>query len=233
MPEEPLDGSRSFAASPSPRSSDEPLDEGANGLIIPLPDGYTVRKKVRRNARGHDAMTQKRLHSLAVRTLVDNNNFDILRTPYLHEDEDRPDHYIMQRIQTNHPLWLGDPDSRRSIGQMGLDIDLQPDFLETLERELVRFWAMMWGHGFAPWDFELYLQRSGRVMIVDYDKWGFRVSAQGAERVQPPAGLPAATHNFFCHPCFPPEFPRRLAEERDCHVPQELGQGSGPFNPRH
>jgi hypothetical protein len=202
----------------------ESLDEGANGLIIPMPDGFTVRKKMRhgsRRNRGHDLQTQKRLHSLAARTLVDNNNFDILRTPYVLEEEDNPDWYVMERIQTDRPLWLGDPDSRRSYGD--------PEALETLERELVRFWATMWQQGFAPWDFELYIQRSGRVMMVDYDKWGFR-RTDGNEPVQMPVAV--TTRNFFTHPCFPPDFPRRLAEERGCQVPESLGRGTPFGNPR-
>jgi hypothetical protein len=75
----------------------------------------------------------------------------------------------------------------------------------------------MWEAGFAPWDFELYVQRNGRVILLDVDKFGFRrdlgaaaggAPSSGTEPVQMP--VPLALDTFFHHPCFPRDFLPRL-----------------------
>ena len=190
----------------------DPIDFGASGIIIPLSDGYFVRKKMRRNAPGHDEFTQKRIHRLMLNTLVDNNNFDYLRAPLLADHMDFPEEwYVMDKIDVRKPIWLGDTDSILQIPEEDVDV-------EQLCDELARWWLQMWNQGFAPWDFELYYQaRTNKIMIIDVDKFGFRRSSLNpaagapntdADPVQMP--VPVALDTFFHHPCFPRDFLDRL-----------------------
>ncbi len=196
----------------------EPVDFGASAVILPLADGHLVRKKMRRNAAGHDELTQQRIHRLSQRILQDRNNFDYLRMPVLEEGDWIPqEHYVMQRVDVTRPLFLGDRDSCASI----LNDRSVPEHLslDDISNELARWWRQMWEAGFAPWDFELYVQRNGRVILLDLDKFGFRregaaAAAGGApapsqgDPVQMP--VPLALDTFFHHPCFPRDFLERI-----------------------
>lgn len=51
-----------------------------------------------------------------------------------------------------------------------------PINFENLKRELRDFYLDMAMHGFFPHDFELYLQKDGRVAMVDFDKFGEWIS---------------------------------------------------------
>ena len=201
----------------------EPIDFGASAVILPLADGALVRKKMRRNAAGHDELTQQRIHRTSQTILQDRNNFDYLRMPVLEEGNWIPlEHYVMQRVDVTRPLFLGDRDSCASI----LNDRLLPEHLnlDDISNELARWWRQMWTAGFAPWDFELYVQRNGRVILLDVDKFGFRREGYGGGGAAAAAGggpapaegppvqmpVPLALDTFFHHPCFPTDFLDRI-----------------------
>lgn len=171
-------------------------DTGSTGIFINSRDGYTVRKKMRNTAQGRSIGMQKLLHRAALRELTESNNYDILRAPFL-EDEQNSQVYEMQKIDTSTPLWLGDSESIEALDN---------NFKEDLTLELVRFWKAMWNDGYAPWDFMLFLQpRTGKVMILGFTRWGQRISDNN---ISTPTPCPLT--QFFDHPCFPVDFYRRL-----------------------
>jgi hypothetical protein len=145
-----------------------------NSILIPSQDNNFVLKKMYGHSQGHDILTQYRIHLLAQQILRQENNFDILRAPYLLAYEDwRPLHYTpcershfyaMETVNTSHPIWLGDRDSTMHVPF---------DILEKVNDEILRFFKMMWDSGFIPWGFELYLQPDGTIILLDFDKFGF------------------------------------------------------------
>ena len=157
---------------------------GSRSIIIPH-GNHTIRKKIINERYGHSLELQKSIHRTAYDVL---RNFRILTTPSVSDDQN---YYIMDRIDTSKPIWLGDTESY-SIYDANLIIDLR--------RELVRFWTIMWNNNFAPWDFELYLQPDSRVMMIDYDKYGIRTESG--------IRLPVRINmdDFFIHPSFPKGF---------------------------
>lgn len=180
---------------------DVPLDFGTSGVIIPSRDGYSVRKKRRRGARGLSEEEQRALHQTISEILIDDNNYDRLRVPLLNEPcpEFPEEQYWMEKIRTDRPIFLGDPDSRTACSL---------NLLEDLERELPRFWRTLWNHprgGWAAWDFELYLQPNGRVHMIDFDKF-CRRSALNAAEAPYYSETPLAPVIFFETACFQPRF---------------------------
>ena len=65
----------------------------------------------------------------------------------------------------------------------------------------------MWNYGYAPWDFELYLQPDSRVMILDFDKFGKRLLSNPKD-TEPCVRMPFEKNfqGFFDHICFPEGF---------------------------
>jgi hypothetical protein len=190
-----------------PTMPDEiPLDTGANGLIIPSPNGNLVRKKMRRNAIGNPIEVQMRIHRITQQILTDQNNFTTLRAPYLQVSQaahagggSGTEEYWMERIDTSQPLWLGDQDSVNCYSQ---------NLVEDVKLELVRYWRQIWERGYAPWDFELYVQRDNSVVLLDFDKFGRRIDD---DQVQMPYRVTVPPQRFFTHICFPPDFAERVA----------------------
>jgi hypothetical protein len=176
-----------------------PLDSGANGLILPSPNGRLVRKKIRRHAVGNPIDVQMTIHRIAQQILCDENNFTTLRAPYLNQQGGAAggggeEEYWMERIDTTNPLWLGDQDSVNCYSH---------NLVEDVRQELVRFWQQMWRRGYAAWDFELYIQRDNTVVILDFDKYarhGVNDTYHMPYRVNVPP------ERFFTHVCFPPDF---------------------------
>lgn len=185
-----------------------PLDGGANGLIIPSPNGHLVRKKMRRNAIGNPIDIQMTIHRIAQQILRDENNFTTLRAPYLQAQaaaagggsHPNGEEYWMERIDTSNPLWLGDQDSVNCYSQ---------NLIDDVKQELVRFWLQMWARGYAAWDFELYVQRDNTVVILDFDKYARR-SVNSPELFRMPYRVNVPPERFFTHICFPPEFAEQV-----------------------
>jgi hypothetical protein len=146
--------------------------EGANSRIHEA-SSSTVIKRSKRRAHGLDAAQQKEIHRLVLNILA-NPFYTILRAPYL---VDGP-FYEMEKIDTDTPLFLAE-----SGGS------------ERLLEELTRFWKALWALGYAAWDFELYHQPNGSVMMIDFDKF------KKTGRLEP---------GFFVHPSFPRNFEKLL-----------------------
>lgn len=192
-----------------------------NSILIPSQDNRFVLKKTYSHSRGHDILTQSRIHLLAQEILNNQNNFDILRAPCLIAYEDwRPRHipvergefYAMETVNTSHPIWLGDRDSTMHIPM---------HILDGLEDELVRFFKMMWDRGFVPWGFELYLQPDGTVILLDFDKFGFRRQNWRWQVEYPCPGI--ISRDTFSWLGYPPNFASRLMDiyQIRLEIPQE------------
>jgi hypothetical protein len=64
----------------------------------------------------------------------------------------------------------------------------------------------MWSYGFAPYDYELFEQSDGRVMMTGFSRFGFRRSSG----ISAPIDMPFPSFNldidhFFDADCFPLE----------------------------
>jgi hypothetical protein len=174
------------------------IDSGANGIILPSPTGNLVRKKMRRHALGNSIETQMRLHQLSQSILRDENNYTTLRAPYLAPPQQMaggggPPEYWMERIDTSHPLWLGDHDSVNCYST---------NLIQDVTNELRRYWLAMWERGVVPWDFELYVQPDNSVVLLDFDKYAEMVNGS----LTFARGINISLRDFFVHPSFPPEF---------------------------
>jgi hypothetical protein len=168
---------------------DDSINEGAHGKIFTTPFG--VVKIAKRRSKTHDTTAQRRFHAIVESILVQ-PRYVLLKTPALSENLHM---YEMRRVDTSVPLW-------------------QPTN-EAIKRELVWLWEEMWQAGFVLYDFELYAQSEGTVMILDFDATGFRMKTEGESREY--VTIPGKTlvpADFFLHPCFPPDFEEQLAHLR-------------------
>jgi len=103
----------------------------------------------------------------------------------------------MRKIKTTQPLHLG-------LIQH-----------HNLADEVRRLWLRLWEDGFAAWDFELYLQPDGKVMMIDFDRFGYRMYLENLlghipidRRIHLPITIKPGT--FFQHVCFPTDFQQSL-----------------------
>ena len=163
------------------------FDESLRHRIFRTPFG--VVKEARRNSHAHDVITQRRIHSLALRVL-ERGDYSVLFVPLLSDDQTK---YEMALINTDRPIWLG----------------TLSNFDTRLVQEVVQFWKDMYAEGFALLDFELYEQPSGRVALIDFDSTGFHMTGKNEHIHIPGKQIPPA--QFFVHPCFTPDFEQRLA----------------------
>lgn len=174
---------------------DSSIDQGMNGRIYDL--GATVKKIQKRNSLGHDIITQKRIHNLTER-LVNELRLQTIRVP--HVIMENLNEYEMTKIDTSKIIYLGDPNHGTTIDDILRD---------RLSKELAILWIELFKAGFAAWDYELYLQPDGSVMLIDFDKFGFHMTS-GPVSVQMPASrgrvcVPDIKY-FFQNPCFPHDF---------------------------
>jgi hypothetical protein len=121
--------------------------------------------------------TQKHIHTTLLHILSE-PAYILLRAPKLIPN---PDEYEMEKIDTRRPIILG---------AMGTQV-ICPKTKERLIKELKYAWLTLYEEGYAAWDFELYKQPDGTIMILDFDK--FREAG-------------SLTEEFFKHPCFPRGF---------------------------
>ncbi len=181
----------------------ESIDEGMNGRIYDL--GASVKKIQKRNSLGHDIITQKRIHNLTER-LTSELKLKILRTPHvLMENQNE---YEMTKIDTSNVIYLGDPNH---------GTELSEQWREMITQDLVVLWIELFKSGFAAWDFELFLQPDGTVMLIDFDKFGFRMTSGPVSILLPQTKRGSEKHTytadtkyFFQNPCFPHDFVERL-----------------------
>jgi hypothetical protein len=180
------------------------FDEGNNGRVYET-SSSTVIKVQKRNSYGHDIITQKRIHHTAER-LINDLGLKCLRVPKLQLGN--ATQYEMELINTRNIIYPGSPNH---------GITLSPEQYETLCRELTDFWISLFKMGFAAWDYELYLQKDGSIILLDFDKFGFRMTSgpvsillpQTKRRSEANTGMPDLKF-FFQNPCFPCDFVDRL-----------------------
>ena len=157
----------------------ERIDDGKSGVIYSM--SLDVVMKVPRK---HGGITeQKRIHRICNELLRTSPiPFYILRIPTLIDPDSTI--YTMERVDTTRPIFLA----------------LEPSPTPLLITELTRAWLLFWNRaGFAAYDFELYIQPDGTVVLLDFDSFVFW---QRGNDLPPP--------NFFHHPSFPQDFRKRL-----------------------
>ena len=120
---------------------------------------------------------EKHIHTTLLH-ILSNPAYILLRVPKLIPN---PDEYEMEKIDTRRPV---------TLGAMGTQY-ICSKTKERLCEELHYAWSALYKEGYAAWDFELYKQPDGTVMMIDFDKCR-------------PSGVLA--EGFFKHPCFPRGF---------------------------
>lgn len=130
--------------------------EGACGKILTTEDPNVVLKKVYRRNRPQQRSCSLRAEAQAtmqecMRNLCVQEKLDLLYVPRAWDAEKHS--YKMDRIEVDKPL----------------------EVTATLDagvlKELRRFYRAAMAQGIFPLDYELYLQRDGRVAMVDFDKF--------------------------------------------------------------
>ena len=165
---------------------------GRSNLILPYSDTAIEKKRARHGTPCHDTLTQIRIHR-AAQDVIAHGNFDHLRVPMLYDDHE---YYVMERVDTRNPIWLGDFDCC-DLFSVNLIMDVKAD--------LQRFWNTLWDqYGFAAWDFQLFLQDDQSVVLLGFDKFGFRRDEGLGAPVDLP--VPVPVDEFFRGDCFPRDF---------------------------
>jgi len=155
--------------------------EGSYGRITEVSETTVIKtKKFYSSKMSLDINTQKHIHKLLLHILSD-PYYILLKVPKLVPN----DAYEMEKIDTRKPIFLG---------TMGTQV-ICTKTKDRLIEELMYMWGDVYLEGYAAWDFELYKQPDGRIMMIDFDKFKPRKSVTISE-------------DFFRHPCFPSEFPR-------------------------
>ncbi len=151
--------------------------------------------KMSNSNRGQDIVTQKRIHSLAEKIVKQSDIFKYLDIPSL-SFEHYTESYEMEQIELNEPIILSEI--------------FKEEWAEPLMNEITYFWSLLWSEGIALYDFKLYRQRTGKVMLFDFEHFGFRQQIGHRETITFPYETNSPLKYFFHHPCFPPNFQERL-----------------------
>ena len=136
---------------------------------------------------------QKTIHRLIQHIL--GTGYQFLKVPELLDEPYTP-RYRMRRIKTTRPLYLG----------------LQAN--DNIAAEITLLWKELWALGYVAWDFELYWQPDGTVMMIDFDRFGYKIQIPDnqnpslEEQIHLPIIIPSGT--FFDHVCFPAGFENRV-----------------------
>ena len=176
----------------------DPIDEGNNGRLYTSNSG--VIKVQKRKSLGHNVMTQKKIH-LVCEALITQLKLDILRVPKVNVENKAQ--YEMERINTENIIYLGD---------LSHSCEVSTELYKKISEEFVTLWIALFSKGYAAWDIELFLQSDGKVMLLDFDKYGI-VSTRENTIVMPhwnPEQTKGNLKYFFKNSCFPPDFVSRL-----------------------
>ena len=150
------------------------MSEGAYGKIISTGQGTVKKIPHRRVPKGSLSLDEQKIIHAVI--LEETSSYTVLRAPRLIQ----ADGYEMGRINVDSPIFLG---CQGTVVE-GFAKEILISELATLFRALCK-------KGYLAWDFELYLQPDGNVMMVDFDKFKKGRAADG---------------DFFIHPCFPKGF---------------------------
>lgn len=153
--------------------------EGAYGSIVSTGEGTVKKVPHRRVPKGSLCLDEQKLIHAAI--LEETTSYTVLRAPRLVPSEG----YEMERINVDTLIFLG----------------CQGNVIEGFDREkliseLAGLFRVLCKRGYLAWDFELYLQPDGRVVIVDFDKFKKGPMQEG----------------FFIHPCFPRGFKEMVGQ---------------------
>ena len=184
------------------------INEGKSSNIFKT--AFGVQKIPKKKSKTHNVMTQRLIHqqvSEVLESSADAEVYSILRVPKLSSDLTI---YEMALIDTSNPFFLGDP---ANCAAYAADIDLG-----RVAVELASLWRAMWvNNGCALYDFELYKQPDGMVVILDFDSTGLRVAGSNSrDGIQIP-GLsmskqPDPETFFSLSPCYPKGFEATLQD---------------------
>ncbi len=172
----------------------EHIDEGNNGRVYSSKSG--VIKIQKRKSLGHDVMTQKKIH-IILESLIEGLHLNILRVPKLNHTN--TSQYEMEFVNTDNILYLGD---------ISHSCDISDELYAKISEEFTLLWIALFSKGYAAWDIELFLQPTGKVMLLDFDKYGI-VSNKGNTILMPHWNLNENQKNikyFFVNSCFPKSF---------------------------
>jgi hypothetical protein len=157
----------------------------SHGIILRI--APTVVEKLSFREDGLSLQKQKKIHRL-IEHILQSDFYQFLKVPELLDEPYEP-RYRMRRIRTDHPLYLG----------------LQPN--HNIAAEVRQLWKELWELGYAAWDFELYRQADGTVMMLDFDRFGYKIQIPDnqnpslEEQIHLPIAIPPGT--FFKNLCFP------------------------------
>lgn len=128
--------------------------EGASARIESTQDPNVVVKRMKRGVKGSLPIAkQYEIQTWSSEILCPENGFHILQTPRAWSPEEKQ--YKMQRIDDSKMV---------SYDQIGS--------IEGLEAEIKQYVQAAKLRGLYPNDFELYEQSSGKVVLLDFDKFG-------------------------------------------------------------
>lgn len=177
------------------------MEEGSNHHVYKTAFGVKkVRKVSKRASGGYDIQDQKKLHQF-IWSLI---TFKKLYVPRLNKANQME--YEMEEISTEKPIYLGNSSNSTYLSA--------EDYNE-LVHEVMELWSNLWEAGIVAWDFELYLQPDGRVAMVDFDKFGTRISSKDGVKnhiLMPFKGVYFDDSRLFQHPCFPRNFVERAQQ---------------------
>ncbi len=154
----------------------------------------TVNQISKSNER-QDVLTQKRIHHLAEIIMKRSDIFKYLGIPSL-SFEQYTDSYEMEQFELNEPILLSEI--------------FKEEWAEPLINEITYFWALLWSEGIALYNFKLYRQRTGKVMLYGFEHFGFRQQIGHRETITFPYETNSPLKYFFHNSCFPPNFQDRL-----------------------
>jgi len=162
----------------------------SHGVILRV--SQSVVEKLRFREDCLSLQNQKTIHRL-IQHILQSDFYQFLKVPEL-LDEPNASRYRMRRIMTKNPMYLG----------------LQTN--HNIAAEVKQLWKELWELGYAAWDFELYRQPDGTIMIIDFDRFGYKMEIPNnpnlEEQIHLPITIPPGT--FFNHVCFPENFVSRL-----------------------
>jgi hypothetical protein len=128
--------------------------EGNTSRILETSDPSVVQKTLKRGKRGILSIeTQYSIQSWAAELLIPKNGFTVLETPVPSGLEGRA--YRMKRIDDSSFLEYNAVDT-----------------VPGLRKELASFFQKAKEKGLYPNDFELFVQSTGKVVLLDFDKFG-------------------------------------------------------------
>ena len=128
--------------------------EGASARIESTEDHTVVIKRMKRGIKGSlPIKRQYEIQSWTSDLLSPDNGFYLMQTPRARSPEEKQ--YKMERIYDSQMI------SYESIGSV-----------EGLEAEIKKYVQQAKKKGLYPNDFELYRQSSGKIVLLDFDKFG-------------------------------------------------------------